>query len=107
MLGPKTDSDHSGGKTPKTREFFKKLQNERGRKRFRGFENARQKMFVHEDLKFLRQPGGFFPAQLDRTQVGVLEFPGAKFFREQVGRGHRVLDGQVDSNASNGRHRMR
>ena len=64
------------------------------------------KQLVGIDLYELRQASGEFATLLDLRQHSFRHSSGAQGIGQQIGRCHRILDGEINPDSARGRHGM-
>lgn len=106
MLGAETDTNDAGGQSAEQRETISQP-NEPGWIERRGAgEDLLEKVFVDVNLHLLREVSGAFAPILHGLKIFVGDAIGAQLFRKQIGGRHGVLDGEIDTYATDRRHRM-
>ena len=106
MLGPHAHADEACRELPQPRPCIQQP-HEAGRLgRLHRGQCGRQHEFLRHHLKALNDLGGELPPLLDLLEVTEGRHATPQHRRQNVGRRHCVLDGEVDANAADGRHRM-
>ena len=106
VLRLQAESDETGGEALEAGDVGEDAQRERHRDRAGVAEDAVEDA-VGEDLERLGAANGLFAVVLDLLQMMQRERVGLEGFGEDVGGGDRVLQGDVDADAADGRHGVR
>lgn len=101
MFRPKADANHARGEATKNRKSADQSEKEGKLERTGSAENATDDPVLHGDLQFLGGARGKFAAPLDRFQIRRADISSPQLRSENIGGSHRVLDRQIDSDASN------
>jgi hypothetical protein len=99
MLGARAESDETGGKLPEKWEPFQQTQHKREGLFVAGRSTGHDPP-MNKYLHPLDQPRRPFSTQLDLSQIVHGHWTTPQFFGEQVGRRNRILNGEIDPNAT-------
>lgn len=107
MLGANSQSQHSSRnstqdwKLPQQLEWQRKTPH-----RFAIAQSAANKPTMRENLKPLSHLGWKFPAFLDLMEQYLADRPMQQGLRQDICRGNRVLDREIDAHSADRRHGM-
>src|SRR5207253_5004538 len=106
MLGSRTEADEAGGHLAEKRKPFQQMKHKRQRiiaARHLTGDHSLMNKYLHP-LDQARRP---FPACPHFPQIVKRNWTAPHFLREQVRRRNRILDGEIDTNATRRRHGVR
>jgi hypothetical protein len=107
VLTAKSQSDRSSWNSTQDRELSQKLQRQwKTPDRRLATQSRANEALVRENLKSLDYSRGKFAASLDFTKPFVGHPAMQQGLRKNVRGGNRVLNGEIDTDATDWRHRM-
>ena len=89
------------------RKPTEQAQRPRWRHRSRAAEHPPDHLVLYDNLQPLRHPGWEFAPLLNRGKMIAGDSPRPQRLGENVGSRHRILDGEIDADSADRRHRMR
>ncbi len=104
MIGAETHANDAGRNSAKRRKQVQQSELPWQLERFGAAEHAPNDSILNRDLQSLRGDSGKRTAFLNGPKVFGRRHPDSKFRTENVGGGDGVLNGEIDSNAADGRH---
>ena len=107
VLGPDANGQQPAGDAAQQRDPVEQFEHERRLRPLRRREGAADDLVLHDELEPLREAHGECSARLDRAEVVVAHGTGLERRDQAVGGGDCVLDGEVDADAADRRHRVR
>ena len=104
MLRTEPDSDYAGRNPPQNWPAAEQFQRPRKGQRFGATKNTPDHVVLYKNLKSLRGPSREIPPLLDGMKLAFGGDSLQQNWAEYVRGGHRVLNCEIDSNPSDGRH---
>ncbi len=107
MLRPEPETNEPSRNSPQNGPALQQSQRPRKRERLRAPQHSSNHVVLYRHLQSLCGSRGKASALLDCVKLALGGASSQKYFAEQVGRRHGVLNCQIDSHTADRRHGMR